>query len=448
MPTITIDGVDYEKITGTGIFELSDWTGSGSPAAFMIDGFSSVADDALYNATTNSSNTIITHVHIGNTVISIGENAIRNCTNLISVTFESDSQLDTIGKSAFQESSALTSITLPESLTSIGVTAFYLCSSLDTVIFESGSQLMTIGDSAFAYSGLSGSITLPASLTSIGNTAFYNSGSLISVTIDPLNTTFNSIGTNAFNGTSLSNFYAPTTVLSASHLNLTAGSTATIGGQPGVNVYNNIISDTGVFETSDWSGAGSPAVFMISGFSSVGPHAFNSNTTITHVHIGNTVTSIGDSAFRVCVHLTSVTFESGSQLDTIGDWSFYQSGLSGSITLPASPRVIGSGAFYQCSSLHTVYIDPLNTTFDTIGTNAFYDSGLANFYATTTVLGNLSLTAGVGINATIGGHTVANVYSYDNTPPTMDITSTTVTSGTTTNDASIALTFTSSEATI
>ena len=110
------------------------------------------------------------------------------------------------------------------------------------------------------------------------------------VHIDPLNTTF-SIGVDAFIGTALANFYAPTTVLN--NLNLSAGSgvNATIGGTTVANVYNNIISGTGSFETSDWTDAGSPAVFMIDGFSSVADDAFQGNTTITHVHIGNTVTT-------------------------------------------------------------------------------------------------------------------------------------------------------------
>ena len=128
------------------------------------------------------------HVEIPNTWTSIGDEAFYQCSSLTSVSFESGSQLSTIGSGAFPVDGAfaysgLTSITLPASLTSIGTWAFLGCSSLTTINFESGSQLTTIGRGIFQSSGLT-SITLPASLTSIGDSAFYDCSSLTSVSFE------------------------------------------------------------------------------------------------------------------------------------------------------------------------------------------------------------------------------------------------------------------------
>jgi hypothetical protein len=95
--------------------------------------------------------------------------------------------------------------TLPASLTSIGDSGFRNISNLTSVSFESGSQLSTIGDYAFSSSGLS-SITLPASLSTIGASAFQYTG-LTSITIPDSVT---SIGDSAFEGcTSLGSFTLP-----------------------------------------------------------------------------------------------------------------------------------------------------------------------------------------------------------------------------------------------
>ncbi len=124
------------------------------------------------------------HVLIPATVTSIDRNAFDGCSSLRSVTFESGSQLTSIGYAAFRES-GLTSIIIPASVTSISDKyeqsyAFQFCRSLRSVTFESGSQLASIGDYAFQYTGLT-SIIIPASVTSIDNRAFTGCESLSSV---------------------------------------------------------------------------------------------------------------------------------------------------------------------------------------------------------------------------------------------------------------------------
>ena len=115
-----------------------------------------------------------------------------------------------------------------------------------------------------------------------------------------------------------------------------------------------IIAGTGEFTTAKWTTAGSPVNFMISGFSSVADSAFYNNTTITNVHIGYTVQSIGYSAFRGATNLSSVSFELDSQLTTIGTWAFSGTTSLASIAIPDEVLSIGANAFFNATSLNSI----------------------------------------------------------------------------------------------
>ena len=110
----------------------------------------------------------ITKIELGDSVISIGNNAFRSCNSLTSFTIPDS--VTSIGNNAFSSCNSLTSFTIPDSVTSIGNNAFNACYSLK-------------------------SITIPYSVTSIGMEAFYNCYSLTSLTIPDSVT---SIGSEAF----------------------------------------------------------------------------------------------------------------------------------------------------------------------------------------------------------------------------------------------------------
>lgn len=76
------------------------------------------------------------------------------------------------------------------------------------------------------------------------------------------------------------------------------------------------------------------------------------------VVIPTNVTTVGYSAFKRCSSLTTVTFEKESQLKTIGG-DYYYGAFSDctaltSIEIPASVETIGNTAFKRCSKLTTV----------------------------------------------------------------------------------------------
>jgi hypothetical protein len=100
----------------------------------------------------------------------------------------------------------------------------------------------------------------------------------------------------------------------------------------------------------------------------------NSNSQVTNVVLGTSVTTIGGSAFQNCSGLTSITIP--NSVTSIGNGAFYNcTGLT-SITIPNSVTTIGTGAFSTCSGLTSITI-PNSVT--TIGGFAFENcSGLTS----------------------------------------------------------------------
>ena len=99
---------------------------------------------------------------------------------------------------------------------------------------------------------------------------------------------------------------------------------------------------------------------------SIGSSAFSGCSGLTSVTIPNSVTSIGYNAFDGCSGLTSVTIP--NSVTSIGDAAFFNcSGLT-SITIPDSVTSIGSNAFSGCSGLTSITIPNRVTS---IGSSAF-----------------------------------------------------------------------------
>ncbi len=89
----------------------------------------------------------VVNVIIPEGITSIGSSAFSGCFTLTSITIPDS--VTSIGSSAFISCSSLESITIPDSVLSLGNYAFCWCSSLTTVNFGENSQLTSIGSSAF-----------------------------------------------------------------------------------------------------------------------------------------------------------------------------------------------------------------------------------------------------------------------------------------------------------
>ena len=100
---------------------------------------------------------------------------------------------------------------------------------------------------------------------------------------------------------------------------------------------------------------------------SIGNSAFKYCNRLTSVTIPNSVTSIGNYAFSDCSGLTSVNIPDG--VKSIGDYAFYGCKFRYQ-TIPNSVTSIGASAFYGCIRMEWIRIEGNGLT--SIGAYAFY----------------------------------------------------------------------------
>ena len=127
---------------------------------------------------------------------------------------------------------------------------------------------------------------------------------------------------------------------------------------------------------------------------------------------GLPVTTIGNSAFRACSKLTSVTIP--DSVTTIGSSAFWRCSNLTSVTIPDSVTTIGGSAFRECSNLTSVTIPDSVTT---IGGSAFY--GCSNL--TSVTIGNAHAIVGLkafsGCNSALYTDYQLGRYVGDSTNP-------------------------------
>ncbi len=157
---------------------------TGAPwGARSMNGY--VEDYLVYTDTTKT--TVIgclpeaTAVVIPASVVTIDKKAFYQCSNLTTVTFDSNSSLISIGNYAFYYCSNLATVEIPSSVTTIGNSTFRGCSSLTTV--EIPSSVTTIESSTFRGCSSLTTVEIPSSVTTIGNYAFRGCSSLDTVII-------------------------------------------------------------------------------------------------------------------------------------------------------------------------------------------------------------------------------------------------------------------------
>lgn len=237
-----------------------------------------------------------------------------------------------IGDSAFF-GAPLTQVNIPSSVLSISDNAFLL-SMITTVNFETGSQLAAIGNQSFASTAELNDINLPPAVTTLGLGTFSNSGiATINIPVgvsDLPNSTF-------YNAADLSS------------VTFATGSQLTRIGQ---SAFAETVSLANL-ELPD-------------GLLTIDESAFN-NSGLEQISIPASVTSIKNSAFLLSSELSSVVFESESQLTVIEASAFASTALT-SITFPEGILSIPDDAVSTVPTLTHVSIP---STVTSIGSRAF-----------------------------------------------------------------------------
>ena len=242
-------------------------------------------------------------------VTKIGSYAFSNCQQLSN--FDLPDTVRTIGESAFYNCRALTNLTVPEGVTKIEANTFNYCISLESISLPS--TLKEIGDSAFYYNIALTAIQLPASLESIGNSAFSLCYGLTEMNIPAGITRI----PNAL-------FYH------CDHLTA-------------VSLPDNLteIGDRAFYECYLLESLEIPE-----GLEKIGKYSFYCCYKL-NPELPDSLKSIDEGGFYWCC-FQQINLPEG--LESIGPYAFYRSQGLEEISIPASVRLIGQGAFDGCSS--------------------------------------------------------------------------------------------------
>ncbi len=245
-------------------------------------------------------------VTIPSGVSAIGQGAFRNCENLLSAVFESDSTIAEIPYQAFERCTGLTSIALPESVSTIAGSAFMGCTSL--VHIEIGENLTEVSASAFDL--CEGVVNQYKNFRYIGagDNPYY-------ILLGPNN----SMGYPATPVTSCDVFYR-----------------------------TRIIASMAFYDCKNLE-----RIAMNDGLISIGSYAFSGCGSLRSVSIPDTVTMIGRRAFNECIKLSAIDISDG--VACIDEGAFYCCSSLMSLTIPKSVSVIGKDAFWGCGKLVEIY---------------------------------------------------------------------------------------------
>ena len=405
-PGTVADLVIPATFKGLPVTAIGDWAfirDTTITSVTIPDGIITIGDDAFHDCSNLTGELIIP-----DSVTTIGDGAFYYCDNLTELTI--GNSVTTIGDRAFQYCASLRGeLIIPDTVTTIGNAAFYWCPGLTgELVIPNG--VTTIDDWAFyGCFGLTGELIIPDSVTTIGHSVFYGCSRLTKITIPDSVTTIDgwtfancsglteviipdsvtTIGNSAFKDCSgLTEVIIPDSVTTIgdeafyyctglTNIHIPKNVT-TIGANPFSNCRNLI--DIAVDEENTAYQSINGDLYSKDGTLLVSYAIGKSDTNFT---VPDSVTTIGDSAFSNCDSLTEITIP--DSVTTIGYFAFSDCDSLTSVTFGNSVTTIGNDAFFYCQSLTGELIIPDSVT--AIGYRAFYNcQGLTKIFIPDSVI--------------------------------------------------------------
>lgn len=311
--------VNYEYEPGSGVASVKSGNGSfsGSPATtgdivirerICIDGMdyivTAIGSRAFFNCWK------IESVIIPNSVTSIGEEAFRGCIGLTKIVMSNS--VTSIDYCTFYDCSGLTSIDIPNSVTNIGLLAFSSCSGLRCLdIPNSVTKIAHL-----AFSGCTGltNITIPNSVTSIEPGAFRECTSLSSVTLNCSEVGDWFLGNNHIKEVIFGD--EVTSISNCAFQGCDSLSSVTIGEKVscighsaflGTLWHDSLSMNDGLIYVGKvaymYSGImpANTSIIIKDGTLGIAGGAFSDYCDMVSISIPNSVTNIGEGAFRSCI---------------------------------------------------------------------------------------------------------------------------------------------------
>ena len=266
-----------------------------------------------------------------------------------------------IGDKAFAWCKSLTNINIPNSVITIGEWAFEECKSLTNINIPN--SVTTIGKGAFYICESLTNINIPNSVTTIGEGVFCGCDFLTSITIPSSVVTI--IG-NPFCYWHGNLYNESKAFIYEDHVLFNKNKTILIAYRAKGTNYTIPNSVTTIGESAFKGCESLTNINIPNSVTTIGEYAFCCCDSLTNINIPNNVTTIGEGTFCHCHSLTSINIPNG--VTTIEKWAFLNCDSLTSINIPNSVTTIGDSVFEGCHSLTNINI-PNGVT--TIGKHAF-----------------------------------------------------------------------------
>ena len=275
-----------------------------------------------------------------------------------------------IGDSAFTVCTSLTSVTIPDGVTSIDEAAFWGCTSLTSVTIPD--SVTSIKSKAFFKCTSLKSVTIPASVTNIGDYALgyyeiYNTDSCEWEMYKVEGFKINYVKDTYGHMYALKNGFTDEACLLTNELDDGTLEITKYAGNSATYVIPGEIDGKKVTEIGDSTFKGCTELTSITipdGVIGIGNNAFSGCTSLETVTIPASVTYVGNSAFYGCTSLKSVTVP--ESVTYIGGYAFAECYSLKYADIPANVSGIGSSPFYNCRSLENINIDEANKWYTTV----------------------------------------------------------------------------------